>query len=217
MKPLILVFSTFLLTSSLSAQDGDWELEDWSLDELTSDTRGFSLSFDLNGSSIELTNTDIAGPEGSGGGIGIGMTYGFNHLLSLILDVDGANINPNAGADYGLGQLDLGLAFNLLKPDQAFRPFLGLALTGRTAKFRIPTGDSRRPVETTASGPAVSLIAGLRYFASPSVSIDGQIIGTAGTFNSIKVPVAGGTLTQDIDVDATTARLKVGVSWFVGR
>ncbi|NND70952.1 MAG: outer membrane beta-barrel protein [Rhodothermales bacterium] len=216
MKPLIFVFCTLLFTTSISAQDEDWELEDWSLDEMISDTRGFSISLDVNGSSIDLTNTARVGPEGSGGGGGIGITYGFNQLVSLIVDLDGANVSPNVGTNYTLGHLDVGIGFNFLQPDQPFRPFVGVALTGRSATFRI-RGDSDRFIETTASGPALSLIAGLRYFASPSVSIDAQIIGSGGTFNKIDVPVPGGTLTQEIDVDSTTGRVKLGLSWFVGR
>jgi hypothetical protein len=216
MKGCILVFATLMLTTTALAQDDNWELEDWSMDGLLSDTRGFSISPHVVGSNIRIENGDLSGAEGSGGGLGIGIGYGFSNLLTVILNIDGVNIDPDRGLNYALAHGDLGVMFNLLSPEKKTRPFIGLSLTGRNSTLRVVAPD--RVIEQKASGPGFSLTGGVHYFASRSVSIDGEIAITGGVFNSVTFRTAQGELTRPIeDVRATTTRLKIGISWFTGR
>ena len=211
MKRCFLLLATAFLTITCVAQDDDWELDEWSMDGLISDTRGFSISPHLNGAAIDIQGAENNATDGGGGGLGVQLGYGVSNLVTLIANLDGTNINPERGANYALGHFDLGVMFNFLKPDKSVRPFLSLSLSGRNATFR------RGDLEAKATGPGITAGGGIRYFASPSVSIDGEIAVTGGKFNSIELANDTVGASTKIDLDATSARFKVGISWFVSR
>lgn len=211
MRRCILILATACITISCYAQDDDWELDEWSIDGLVSDTKGFFLNPHLNGAAIDIQGRDNNGSDGSGGGLGLKIGYGFSDLLSVYFNMDGTNLNPELGPNYGLGHADLGVMFTFLKPVKPARPFVGVALSGRNATFR------RGDAEAKVSGPGVTLSGGLRYFVSQSVSIDGELAVTGGRFNSIELSNDEGSVATDIDLEASSVRFLLGISWFVSR
>lgn len=211
MKRCILLLAAACITISCYAQDDDWELDEWSLDGPVSDTKGFFLNPHLNGAGIDIQGAENNASDGSGGGIGIKLGYGFSDLFSVFLNLDGTNLNPERGANYALGHADVGVMFTFLKPVKPARPFVGVAAAARNATFR------RGDAEAKVSGPGITLMGGLRYFVSPTVSIDGELAVTGGRFNSIELSNDEGSIATDIDLEASSVRLILGISWFVGR
>lgn len=176
--------------------------------EKTYSTRGFSIGLHLGGTSWHLDEPDLD-LEGSdnGGGLGFGVSYGVSDLVTLLLNLDGASIDPDRGETYSLGHADLGVRFTFGAPAKKFKPFAQVALTGAGAELEI----GRNTIQLRGGG--LTLGGGLLYFLSPAWALDAGLDLTFGNLTEVEV----NNVTVDIDVNARTSRLNAGVRWYPGR
>jgi opacity protein-like surface antigen len=174
-----------------------------------STTRGFHIGAGLNGSSIEISDSDFEDTEReSGAGISLAAGYNFTPQFGLLLSVAGANISSEDG-DYALGQADIAARFSFANPARAFVPYLELGYTGLSAQQ-----DDTELGDVELSGSGFTGAAGLNYFFSPRLALDANIRFTAGEFNTVKI---GDQSVSDEDgVEVNTGRFNVGLSWFPG-
>ena len=78
----------------------------------TSNTSGFSIGLNLNGSAVRAPD-DVTE---KGGGLGLRLSYGLNRTVAVYLGIDVAarrTKQPDYATAYGMGHADLGLRFSL--------------------------------------------------------------------------------------------------------
>ncbi len=162
--------------------------------------RGFSGSIGLLRSGITLDSFDDDGEASeSGFGGAITLEYGFNDLISIYLNGDGADVE-----DATLGHGDLGVRLHLRANPQIF-PFAQVGLTGLSV-----TGDEEgEDIELT--GGALSIGAGAKYFFNPRLALNLSLTYATGEFTEVKV---GRVTVDDLDLDATTTRFGFGIQYY---
>ena len=171
-----------------------------------SSTRGVLLGAHLSATALQL-DEDGAGDAERGGGLGITLGYGFTDRFSLLLRLAGANISYAGDADgsYGLGDVDLGGRYSFGSTAAALRPYaeLGVSATAVTDTFE---GE-----DVTFSGGGVFVGGGLEYFFTRKVALDAGLVLGKGKFTTVDV---SGTTSDDFeDLDFTTTRINLGVSF----
>ena len=175
-----------------------------------SNTRGIFLNAHLTGTTMAFN--DDAFDTQSGGGAGIQIGYGVSRLVTLYLGVDGSSMtNDHIEEGVTLAHVDLGVQLNFGRERSAARPYGTLAFTYREETFDFG-GDI---VEIDFSGGGVTLGGGLKYFLSRLLALDVGLDLTFGKFSDVRV---GGITAQNVlDLDATSGRFTVGISWFPSR
>ena len=89
-----------------------------------SNTSGFSVGLNLNGSAVRSP----ADFKGEGGGLGVRLSYGLNQSVALYLGVDGAAMstkNLTYASTYGVAHADLGVRVSLADSNTARRSAVG--------------------------------------------------------------------------------------------
>lgn len=177
-----------------------------------SNTRGLFLNAHLNATTIGYDQDDF--DTQTGGGLGVQFGYGVSNLVALFLGVDGSVMsNEDVEDAFTLAHVDVGAQFNFGKPRSAARPYGVIALTFRQATFDL--GEGNRAFEVDFSGGGLTLGGGLKYFFSRAVALDVGLNLTFGEFTDVEV---GGVTVQDaLDLNATSGRFVVGLSWFPSR
>lgn len=168
-------------------------------------TSGFFLKPHLIGAAWTLDDLDVDAESGGGGGLGLG--YGFSEQWAVFIEGSAATIDAPDGGDYTLAHFDIGARFTLGNASSKFKGILDAAFTGRSAQFDI----FGTKVELNGTGITVGV--GLNYFLSRSIALDTGLSWTFGSIDEIKV----GAFTEDVSVDATSARFILGIAWFTGR
>lgn len=171
--------------------------------EVRSNPVGFHLKGVLNGSALSAEDSD---DWEAGGGAGVAIGVGFNRTFTLYLELVGAQIEPEFGDSYTLGQADLGGRLHFGSERSAWMPYLDVALSGLAATFDIAG------TELDLTGAGVTGGGGILYFFTPSLGLDVGLKLTFGEFSEAK---AGG-YTEDIELGVSTSRFNVGVSWWRG-
>ena len=173
---------------------------------LRSSTSGFNLGVFLNGSAIQAEDSDVVE---SGGGLGLHLGYGFSEAVSVFLRVDVASIrSEDLADDYAMAHADIGARFSFGQPTSQFRPFLQLALSGRAISWDTgPQGDLQ------ARGGGVSAGAGLEYFVSPTLAIEGGLHLSHGDFSEGRLGDGDWVEFGNESFSATSSRLDLGISW----
>jgi hypothetical protein len=175
-----------------------------------STTRGFSIGAHLQGASLTVEDDDPAG----GGGFGARVGYGFNRRFTGYLEVDGIVFdveNPELQGEWAMGHVDLGLRFNFANSLNRWVPFLEGAIGGRAVSVEDATSDGEDVGTVTFSGGAFSLGGGISFFTSEKFAIESLVKFTGGTFEQIDV---GDVSVRNLDIDASSFRFKLGVSWW---
>ena len=172
--------------------------------EPRSTTTGFHVGAALNGSSLDLTDsdTDIEAEGGSGATITAG--YGFTPRIGLLLSLTGASMNSG---EYGLGQVDIAGRYSFANPDRALVPYFELGFSG----LALVADDAD---QTEISGSGFTGAAGLNFFFNPNLALDVNFRFTAGEFT--RFSSGGETVESDDGIGATTGRFNLGISWFPG-
>ncbi|HLL84774.1 MAG TPA: outer membrane beta-barrel protein [Longimicrobium sp.] len=177
-----------------------------------STTAGFHLGAALNGSSIkfDLEDEETGLPIERENGAGITLTAGYNFTpqFGLLINLTGASLEVEGGS-LGLGHADLAGRFSLANPATALVPYLELGVTSIAL-----VEDEESDEDVTISGTGFTGAAGLNYFFSPKLALDANLRFTMGELDTFKV--GGNSQTIDEGVDATTARINIGISWFPG-
>jgi hypothetical protein len=196
-KPTLLLSSLALLAAApLHAQ----------LDA-PSNTRGFSLDVHLQGTSFDTDMDDDQDPF-TGGGLGVGVAYGFSSGLALFLNTDFGSLEsddvPDGLVDDAL-QLDLGARMNFGGGRRALVPYLEAALSGIALQ-----GESDLGGEVQYGGAGVTIGGGVQYFLSRSLSLNAGLRVTNGALTTVEVDG------DDEDLDDqyfTSSRVVLGAAW----
>jgi hypothetical protein len=175
-----------------------------------STTRGFSVGAHLQAASLTVEDDDPAG----GGGFGVRAGYGFNRRFTAYVEADGIQFdveNPELGGEWTMGHVDLGVRFNFANSLRRWVPFLDGAIGGRAVSVEEATSDGEDVGTVTFSGGALSLGGGVSFFASETFAIETLVKFTGGKFEQVDV---GNVSVRDLDIDASSFRFKIGVSWW---
>ncbi|HEX8212782.1 MAG TPA: outer membrane beta-barrel protein [Longimicrobium sp.] len=174
-----------------------------------STTAGFHLGAALNGSSINFDLEDEETDTEKGFGISLTAGYNFTPQFGVLINLTGANVEADGGS-FGLGHGDLAGRFSFANPASALVPYLELGVSS----IALVEEDAESGEDVQISGTGFTGAAGLNYFFSPKLALDANLRFTAGELDTIKI--GGESQTTDEGVDATTARINIGISWFPG-
>jgi Outer membrane protein beta-barrel domain len=170
--------------------------------------KGFSLGIALNGSAI--SSDEVADGTDSGGGLTLGLGYGFTPRLLLFLDGTAASIRAD-GESWVLAHGDLGLRFHFTAPGRGFTPFVEGAFTTRTGTQENIEFLDGETADLEISGPGFTAGAGFLYFFSPRTALSTGLRWTTGEFTTVKF---GNVSVDGLDLDATSTRVNIGLTWF---
>jgi hypothetical protein len=175
-----------------------------------STTRGFSVGAHLQAASLTVEDDDPAG----GGGIGVRAGYGFNRSFTAYVEADGIAFdveNPELQGEWAMAHVDFGVRYNFANSLRRWVPFLDGALGARAVSVEDATSDGEDVGTLTFSGGTFSLGGGISFFASETFAIESLVKFTEGKFERIEL---GDVSVRDLDIDAASFRLKIGVSWW---
>jgi opacity protein-like surface antigen len=164
-----------------------------------SNTSGLMIGLGLNGSAI--SGDDFSSETESGGGLDLEFGWGFTPQFALVADLSGASIDSQDAGSYTLGHFDLAARYSFAKSSRALIPYLEAGVTGRAVSQD----------DATLSGAGFSFGGGAQYFLAPSWSLGASLKWTAGKFTQAEVD---GETIDDLDIQATSARFRMGVSWY---
>lgn len=173
------------------------------------DTRGFSIGAHVNGTVWQMDDDEIDMDAEGGGGLGITAAYGVSNLVELFITADGANIDPDERGrdDYTMTHVDLGVRFNLGRSGSRWRPYLGVAATGREVEFE------QGPLKVETDGGAITFLGGFKYFLSRPLALDVNLSLSGGEIDEVRI----GGVEREVEVDAGSARLGFGITWYPNR
>ncbi len=167
-------------------------------------SKGFFVGLGVEGSGIQ---TNVAGSTAeSGGGGGLVLGYGFSKRWSLYTDVSDAVINETGGGTYSLAHADLGARVHFRGGAHSLVPFLQVGATGRAVSTTVGG------TTYTGSGGGATLGAGLNAYFTHSAALSAVASWSVGNFD--KFQVDNTVVGTNASVNATTARVHLGLVWF---
>jgi hypothetical protein len=173
--------------------------------------KGFFLGAGLNGSSLTINEGDLEDDSETGGGLMLQLGFGFSPQFSIFLEGTAAAMRSE-GESWLFSHGDIGIRYHFYSPGKKFVPFIDGAFTGWSglqddAELGNDTG------ELEISGSGFTLGGGFLYYFSPRMALNTQLKFTAGEFNKVRFE----NVTIDgFDADASSARLNIGLTWFLG-
>ena len=165
-------------------------------------SEGFFIGGSLEGNGVAFDDTESTE---SGPGFGLTFGYGFTPKLAIYGQLGGASIKSDDG-DYGLGHFDIGTRVHFRAPAKTVVPFIQAGLSSRALQQDI----GRDEIESTGFGFAVG--GGINAHINPAVAFTAGVVWSFGNTGNFKVNGV------DVDFDSvgmTTARVQVGLTWFV--
>ncbi len=175
-----------------------------------STTRGFTVAAHLQGASLSVDDAD---PDG-GGGFGVRAGYGFNRRFTPYVEVDAIVFdvaNPEFGGYWSMVHADLGLRYNFANSLRWWVPFVEGAFGVRAVNVDDDNVNGNSVGALNFSGGAFSLGGGISLFAVEKLAIETLMKFTAGTFEQVEM---GNVSVNNLDIDASSFRFKVGVAWW---
>ena len=167
-------------------------------------SKGFFVGVGVEGSGIQ---TNVAGSSAeSGGGGGLVLGYGFSKRWSLYTDVSDAVMTATGGGTYSLAHADLGARVHFRGGAHALVPFLQVGATGRAVSTTVGG------TTYTGSGGGATLGAGLNAYFTHSAALSAVASWSVGNFD--KFQVDNTVVGTNASVNATTARVHLGMVWF---
>jgi len=178
-----------------------------------SSTKGFFIGIHSGGSSISADDLSDDTEAGGGGGIQIG--YGFTPQLALFVEGTGAVLDTDDG-DIALGHADIGVRYAFTSPTRRWVPHLEAALSGRGLAQDDAVLDGGGIGDVSMGGVGFTLGGGVQYYAAPQWAIGAALKWTTGEFSEGEID---DVKVEDLDIDATSLRLNLGVTWYpmIGR
>ena len=175
-------------------------------------TKGVSFRAHFNATSWHLDDNRFFDDEQRGGGIGFGVSYGFNELVTLVFNVDAAGIQQDFGSDYAVVHGDLGVRFTFASNEKKLRPFAQVAFTGLGAErdFRVIISDDFRPGTVEAYGGGLAVGGGIMYFFNQKLALDIGLDLTFGEIGTVKYR----DVSLDRDIASFSSRLNAGIAWY---
>lgn len=176
-----------------------------------STTRGFNIGLHLQGGSLRGEDDD---EPAEGGGFGARVGYGFNRNFTGYIELDGIVFdveNPELEGEWAMGHADLGLRYNFANSQRRWIPFVEAAIGTRAVSVEDATSEGEDVGTVTFSGGAFSLGGGISFFTSEKFAIETLMKFTGGKFEQIDV---GDVSVRNLDIEASSFRFKIGVSWW---
>lgn len=173
-----------------------------------SNTAKLSFTFGIHGAA--LTSDDLSDDQQSGPGLHLGAGYGFSSRFAVFLDAYGASIKVR-DEDRILSHIDIGIRFHFANPNRAFVPYLEGAFTGRAMTFDDQNVDGNDDIDVEASGGSFTIGGGVLVYFNPKWAFNAHVKWTGGEFSRIRVENVS---IDGFDIDATTTRVGIGLSWF---
>lgn len=175
-------------------------------------TKGFFAGLGLHGTAIQIE--DLSDDRESGGGATIKLGYGFTRLFALYVEGSAASLNTDNDENWTLSHFDIGARFSLGGPASAVVPYLQAAVSGRAGtRDDVIIQGSTTPRDLEISGAGFTAGGGLLIFFHPAWAFDADLKFTVGEFSTIKY---GNVSVDGFEIDATSTRFNVGVSWHPG-
>jgi hypothetical protein len=177
-----------------------------------STTRGFNLGVYVEGAQITVEDGDPSG----GGGVGLRAGYGVNRIITVFLNIDGTTIDvsdpQNPSGAWQMAHFDLGARFHFASTLRRWVPYLEAAITGRAVSLNDATIGTDQVGKLTFSGAALTIGGGLSVYLKETLALDIELLGSGGTFNQVDL---GALSVNNLDLDATSGRFKVGLIWWL--
>ena len=158
----------------------------------------------------EVTPFETA--PGVGGGVRVGYAF-----TSRLMAWAGADIVKQGERTFGtdgsfaLTHVEAGARYSFPIPRQRFRPYLTASIAHRALGTTAVDQVSGEKLDLGFSGTSFGAGAGVEYFLSPAMAIDGGVALTTGRLGTFKVD------SQSLDVPvegSTSARLMAGLNWY---
>ena len=196
--PLIPALATsFLVAGTASGQE--------------STTRGLTLGFHAQGSSLTVED----GERNTGGGAGVRAGYGINRRVTLYFQADGGQVEVEGSEDltgtWTMAHVDLGVRFHFANSLRRVVPYLEAALGARAVNVADAVVSGEDAGDVSFSGAAFSVGGGVSFYLKRNLALDIELIATSGEFTQIDV---GNISVSGLDIDASSTRFNVGVAWW---
>jgi hypothetical protein len=101
--------------------------------------------------------------------------------------------------------------YNFANSLRRWVPFLDAAIGARAVSVSDATSDGDDVGTVTFSGGALSLGGGISFFASQTFAIETLVKFTGGSFEEVEV---GNVSVRNLEIEASSFRFKLGVSWW---
>ncbi len=177
-----------------------------------STSRGLSVGLQALGTSLTVEDGD----ENNGGGLGLRVGYGFNRIVTGFVTLDGSSVkipasNSFVAGEWTLAHAEVGARFHFANSLRRWVPYLETAIGGRSVSIKDVTVNNSASGDVSFNGPALSVGTGLSVFASRKWAFDASLRWTGGTFTEVDL---GNAAVQNLDIDAASFRLGLGVVWW---
>jgi hypothetical protein len=175
-----------------------------------STTRGFTVGAHLQGASLTVGDDEPSG----GGGAGLRVGYGVNRNFTLYVESDGIVFDVDSAevsGEWSMAHVDLGVRYNFANSLRRWVPFLEAALGARAVQVEDANVEGDSVGKLNFSGGAASIGGGVSFFASEKWAIETVLKFTGGTFERVDV---GNVSVNNLDIEASSFRFKVGVAWW---
>jgi opacity protein-like surface antigen len=176
-----------------------------------STTRGLTLGLHLSGASLVVEGED----RNEGGGLGLRVGYGLSRIVTLFLQVDGAQVEvPSSDAlqgEWSMGHVELGARFHFASTLRRWVPYLQAALAGRVVGVEDAVLNEEPVEDVSFNGGGFSVGGGLSFYLRETLALDLHLMWTGGEFTEIEV---GNQSVSGLDIDAQSTRLNLGLAWW---
>ena len=176
-----------------------------------STTRGLNLGAHLQAAALSVQEED--GDGGGGGGIRVG--YGLNRIVTLYIEADGVSVTSESSDEFqgtwALAHADLGVRFHFANTLRSWVPYLEVALGARAASVKDVESNGQTVGDITFNGGSFSFGGGIYAYFTQTFALDVGLKFSDGTFNEVDL---GAVSLNNLDIDATSTRFKVGIVWW---
>ena len=176
-----------------------------------STTRGLNLGVHLQAASLSVQEEEGEG----GGGLGVRVGYGLNRIVTLYFEADGVSVDSEKSDEFqgtwALAHADLGVRFHFANTLRSWVPYLEVALGARAASVKDVESNGQTVGDITFNGGSFSFGGGISAYLSQTFALDVGLKVTDGTFNEVNL---GSVSLNNLDIDATSTRLNVGIVWW---
>ncbi|MGD2123060.1 MAG: outer membrane beta-barrel protein [Gemmatimonadota bacterium] len=176
-----------------------------------STTRGLNLGFHLQAASLSVQDGESDGGAGAGFRIG----YGINRIVTLYFELDGISVDSEGSDDFqgtwSLAHTDLGARFHFASTLRSWVPYLEVAVGGRAATVSNARSEGTEVGDINFLGGSFSFGGGIYYYFTETFGLDVSLKLTGGEFDEVDL---GPILLDDLDIDASSTRFKVGIVWW---
>jgi hypothetical protein len=176
-----------------------------------STTRGLNLGFHLQAASLSVQEEEGEG----GGGAGFRIGYGINRIVTLYFEADGVSVSSENSDEFQgtwtLAHADLGARFHFANTLRSWVPYLDVAFGARGASVKDVEANGESIGDITFNGGSFSFGGGINLYFKQTFAMDVGLKFSDGTFNEVEL---GAVSLNNLDIDATSVRFKVGVVWW---